>query len=134
MKQNELIRVRSADKRLTLETSIFQIFHRGNSTFINSFHKTKFSFHSSTDVVARFLEKLEILSDETFARVDHALKILRSYQNTESAKTTQNHPKPPAKPAKTTYKTNKTNQNDPKPATIYPNTTGLRDICVDGRR
>ena len=22
----------------------------------------------------------------------------------------------------------------PKPATIYPNTTGLRDICVDGRR
>ena len=44
--------------------------------------------------------------------------------------TTQNHPKPPTKPAKTTYKTN---QNDPKPATIYPNTTGLSDICVDGR-
>ena len=93
MKQNELIRVRSADKRLTLETSTFQIFHRGNSTFINSFHKTKFSFHSSTDVVAQVLEKLEILSDETFARVDHALKILRSYQNTEPAKTSQNHPK-----------------------------------------
>ena len=43
---------------------------------------------------------------------------------------TRNHPKPPTKPAKTTYKTN---QNDPKPATIYPNTTGLRDICVDRR-
>ena len=42
---------------------------------------------------------------------------------------TRNHPKPP----KTTYKTNKTNQNHPKPATIYPNTTGLRDICIDGR-
>ena len=39
---------------------------------------------------------------------------------------TRNHPKPP----KTT---NKTSQNDPKPATIYPNTTGLRDICIDGR-
>ena len=75
MKQNELIRVRS-DKRLTRETSAFQIFHRGNSTFVNSFHKTKFVFHSSTDVVAQFLEKLEILFDETFSRVDHALKIL----------------------------------------------------------
>ena len=49
---------------------------RGNSTFINSFHKTKFLFHSSADVVAQFLEKLEILFDETFSRVDHALKIL----------------------------------------------------------
>jgi len=39
---------------------------------------------------------------------------------------TRNHPKP----LKTTYKTN---QNDPKPGTIYPNTTSLRDICVDGR-
>ena len=70
MKQNELIRVRS-DKRLTLETSAFQIFHRGNSTFINSFHKTKFVNHSSTDVVAQFLEKLEILSDETFSRFEN---------------------------------------------------------------
>ena len=123
MKQNELIRVRSAEKRLTLETSTFQIFHRGNSTFINSFHKTKFSFHSSTDVVARFLEKLEILSDETFARVDHALKILRSYQNTESAKTTQNHlqnqPKPPTKPTKPT----KTTQNQLQYTLIRP-------VCV----
>ena len=75
MKQNELISVRS-DKRLTLETSAFQIFHRGNATFINSFHKTKFSFHSSTEVIAQFLEKLEILFGETFSRVDHALKIL----------------------------------------------------------
>ena len=123
MKQNELIRVRSADKRLTLETSTFQIFHRGNSTFINSFHKTKFSFHSSTDVVARFLEKLEILSDETFARVDHALKILRSYQNTEPAKTSQNHqqnqPKPPTKPTKPT----KTTQNQLQYTLIRP-------VCV----
>ena len=45
-------------------------------------------------------------------------------------KTTQNYPKPPTKPTKTT---NKTNQNDPKPAKIHPNTTGLRDICVDVR-
>ena len=75
MKQYELVRVRS-DERLTLETSAFQIFHRGNSTFINSFHKTKFVFHCSTDAVAQFLEKLEILFDETFSRVDHALKIL----------------------------------------------------------
>jgi len=70
MKQN----VRS-DKGLTLETSAFRIFHRGNSTFINSFHKTKFLFHSSTDVVAQFLEKLEIHFDEAFSSVDHALKI-----------------------------------------------------------
>ena len=39
---------------------------------------------------------------------------------------TRNQPKPPAS-------TNKTNQNDPKPSTIYPNTTGVCDICVDGR-
>ena len=30
------------DEGLTLETSAFQIFHGGNSTFINSFDKTKF--------------------------------------------------------------------------------------------
>ena len=36
------LRIRS-DKGLTLETSAFQIFHGGNSTFINSFDKTKFS-------------------------------------------------------------------------------------------
>ena len=40
--------------------------------------------------------------------------------------------KPAKTTYKTTYKTNKTNQNDPKQATIYPNTTGLRDICIDG--
>ena len=45
----------------------------------------------------------------------HFTSTSRSYLNTE--------------PAKTTYKTN---QNDPKPGTMYPNTTGLRDICVDG--
>ena len=74
MKQNELIRVRS-DKGQTLETLAFQIFHGYNSTFINSFHKSKFLFHSSIDVVSQFLEKLEILFDETFSSVDHALKI-----------------------------------------------------------
>ena len=52
-------------------------------------------------------------------------------------KTTQNHQQNQPKPAKTTNKTTQ-NQlqnrpNQPKPATIYPNTTGLRDICVDGR-
>ena len=30
------------DEGLTLETSAFQIFQAGNSTFINSFDKTKF--------------------------------------------------------------------------------------------
>ena len=30
-----------SDKGLTLETSAFQIFHGGNSTFLNSFDKTK---------------------------------------------------------------------------------------------
>ena len=32
-----------SDQELTLETSVFQIFHSGNSTFINSFDKTTFS-------------------------------------------------------------------------------------------
>ena len=32
------------DEGLTLETSAFQIFHGGNSTFINSFDKTNFLF------------------------------------------------------------------------------------------
>ena len=32
-----------SDEALTLETSAFQIFHGGNSTFINSFDETKFS-------------------------------------------------------------------------------------------
>ena len=31
-----------SDEGLTLETSAFEIFHGGNSTFINSFDKTKF--------------------------------------------------------------------------------------------
>ena len=31
-----------ADDGLTLETSAFQFFHGGNSTFINSFDKTQF--------------------------------------------------------------------------------------------
>ena len=30
-----------------------------------------FLFHSSTDVVAQFLEKLEILFDETFSRFEN---------------------------------------------------------------
>ena len=33
-----------SDEGLTLETSAFQIIHGGNSTFINSFDKTKFLF------------------------------------------------------------------------------------------
>ena len=33
-----------SDEGLTLETSAFQIRHGGNSTFINSFDKTKFLF------------------------------------------------------------------------------------------
>ena len=33
-----------SDEGLTLETSAFQIFHGGNSTFINSSDKTKFFF------------------------------------------------------------------------------------------
>ena len=32
-----------SDEGLTLETSAFQIVHGGNSTFINTFDKTKFS-------------------------------------------------------------------------------------------
>ena len=36
----ELLR---SDEGLTLETSAFQIVHGGNSTFINTFDKTKFS-------------------------------------------------------------------------------------------
>ena len=32
-----------SDEGLSLETSAFQIFHGGNSTFFNSFHKTNFS-------------------------------------------------------------------------------------------
>ena len=35
-----------SDEGLTLETSAFQIFHGGNSTFINSFDKTKFLYYS----------------------------------------------------------------------------------------
>ena len=71
---NEMIKVRS-DKGFSLATLAFQIFHSGNSTFINSFDKTKFLFHTSTDVVPQFLKKLEIHFDETFSSVDHALKI-----------------------------------------------------------
>ena len=35
---------RFSDEGLTLETSAPQIFHGGNSTFVNSFDKTKFLF------------------------------------------------------------------------------------------
>ena len=68
------MKVRS-EKGLTLETLAFQIFHGSNLTFINSFDKTKFVFHSSTDVVPQFLEKQEKHFDETFSSVGHALKI-----------------------------------------------------------
>ena len=40
---------------LTLEASAFQIFHGGNSTFINSFDKIKFLSHSPPDAVQQFL-------------------------------------------------------------------------------
>ena len=43
LKDQKLIR---SDEGLTLETSAFLIFHGGNSTFINSFDKTKFLFWS----------------------------------------------------------------------------------------
>ena len=43
------------DDGLMLETSAFQISHDGNSTFINSFDKTKFLFYSPTDAVPQFL-------------------------------------------------------------------------------
>ena len=58
-----------------------------------------------------------------------SVAVTKTQNQPKPPKTTPNHPKPP----KTTYKTNKINQNDPKPATIYPNTTSLGDICVDGR-
>ena len=44
-----------SDERLTLETSVFLNFHGGNSTFINSFDKTKFLFDSLTDAAPQFL-------------------------------------------------------------------------------
>ena len=59
--------------------------------------------------------------------------VTKTWNQLKPPKTTYNHQQNHPKPAKTTYKTNKTNQNDPKPATICPNATGLRDICVDGR-
>ena len=43
------------------EKSSSQIFHGGNSTFINSFDKTNFFFHSPTDAAPQFLQKLENL-------------------------------------------------------------------------
>ena len=70
---NELTKIRS-DKGLTLETLALQIFHEGNSTFINSFDKAKVLFHSSTDV-PQFLEKQEIHFDATFSSVDYDFKI-----------------------------------------------------------
>ena len=33
-----------SDEELTLEMSAFQIFHRGNSTFIDPFDRTKFAY------------------------------------------------------------------------------------------
>ena len=48
---------RVKDEGLMLETSAFQIFHGGNSTFINSLSliKPKCLFHFSTDAVPQFL-------------------------------------------------------------------------------
>ena len=62
--------------------------------------------------------------------------VTKTRNHLKPAKTTQNHlhnqQNQPKRP-KTTYTINKTDHNDPKPATTYPNTTGLRDIFVDGR-
>ena len=44
-----------------LKMSAFWIINGGNSTFINSFDKTKFLFHSPTDTVPQFLWKPENL-------------------------------------------------------------------------
>ena len=44
-----------SDEGLTLETSTFQIFHGGNSTFTNSFDKHQIFFHSPTDSAPQFL-------------------------------------------------------------------------------
>ena len=44
-----------SDERLTIETSVFLNSHGGNSTFINSFDKTKFLFDSLTDAAPQFL-------------------------------------------------------------------------------
>ena len=38
------VQINRSDEGLTLETPAFQIFHGGNSAFINSFDKTKFLF------------------------------------------------------------------------------------------
>ena len=38
----QLLEIHS-DEKIALETSAFQIFHSGNLTFINWFHKAKFS-------------------------------------------------------------------------------------------
>ena len=59
--------------------------------------------------------------------------VTKTRNHPKPPKTTQNHQQNQPKPPITIYKINKTNQNDPKHATIYPNTTGLRDICIDGR-
>ena len=39
--ESQTWKFRSSDEALTLETSAFQIFHGGISTFINAFDKTK---------------------------------------------------------------------------------------------
>ena len=51
MKSISVIVPNLVDEGLTLETSAFQIFHGGNSTFINSFDKTKFL---TLTILARF--------------------------------------------------------------------------------
>ena len=57
-----IVLIRS-DEGLTLETSAFQIFHGGNSTFINSFDNTQiFVLISPTNAAPRFLEKVEPLT------------------------------------------------------------------------
>jgi len=40
-----------SDEGLKLKIAAFQVFHSSNSTFINSFDKTKFLFHSPSNAV-----------------------------------------------------------------------------------
>ena len=56
---------------LMLETSAFLIFHSGNSTFINSFDKTKFLFSCHVGCFHWDLQLINSLSYQKF------LKILR---------------------------------------------------------
>ena len=50
----QMLALSRSDEGLTIQISAFQIFHDGNSIFINSFDKTKF-VHSPTDTAPQFV-------------------------------------------------------------------------------